>query len=803
MVHKQQAENGREWSPGARRPFSGFRALTTGLLFVTLQACGGGSDAGGGFGGNPGSEGSGGSGTAELSLDSISFSPSQAAAGDLIHVMDAVKNSGALGASNFQVGIYLSADGFITTADTLIGSRSIGVLAPNSVSNGSGFMSVPQSTAEGNWYVGALVDPGGAVPEANESNNSMAAQQQLSVSSTPAPDLTPTQVTFDTTVLEAGQSLGVTDTVQNVGVGAAGGFQVGIYLSADSNITATDVLLGLRSVPSLAPSEASFLNSQLTVPANTPAGVWNIGALADVYGAQTESDEFNNALLATGSLTVTQPPLPDLRMVSLDFSPAQLDAGQSMLINESVTNQGLVAAGPFRVGIFLSLDPEITTSDALLGFRALGGLSVGETSPVSAPLVVPATVGTGTFYVGAIADHQGTLIEEDEDNNSILALGTVEIFVPPLPDLAVTAVSFDPTVAQLGASITVVERVVNNGTADAGSFRVSAYLSIDPSVTTSDILLGSRTISALALGAQSDSVNVYPLPNGIGNASYTLGVIADDLQAIQEPNEANNRLIAPGLLDVAGSVEAQADLVVELLTGGPTQIEEGGQLSVQSTIRNEGDLSAGLFKVHFYLSVDDVMEVTDYLVGVRTITGLAIGGGSAQSFFYNLDPAIPLGEYHFGALCDATSLVVESDEGNNSYVIPGMIEVYVPPPPAPDLKINSIAVDKSSLVIETDLQFSHTVRNVGNLDAGASHVDYYMSQDNEITSADILVGTSLPIPGLAIDAESQGAATITLPPEVTVGLWYVGGIVVVDSGPLDSNPANDSAFQAATIEVTF
>ena len=775
----------------------------TGLLFVTLPACGGSSDSGGGFGASPGSTGNGGTGTAELSFLSTSFSPSQAAAGEVIHVLDSVKNLGTGSASNFQVGVYLSPDGFITTADILIGSRSIGLLAPDAVSNGSGFMTIPIDTPEGNWYVGALVDPIGVVEENDEGDNSMVAPQQLSVSSAPAPDIVPTQVTFDTTILEAGQSLGITDTVQNVGVGEATSFQVGIYLSSDSNITATDVLLGLRTVSALQPTEASFMSSQLTVPANTPSGEWNIGALVDVFGAQNESDEFNNALLAAGTLNVTQPPSPDLRMVSLEFSPSQLDAGQSMLISESVTNQGLVDAGPFRVAVYLSLDPDITTDDTLLGFRALGGLNVGETSPISAPLVVPATIGSGTFYVGAIADHEGVLIEEDEDNNDILALGTVEIFVPPLPDLKVTAVSFDPTIIQIGEDVTVVERVVNSGTAPAGSFRVTAYLSADPTVTTSDIELGSRVISSLAVGEQSDSVNVYPLPNGIGNASFTLGVIADDLQALVEPSESNNLLVAPGLLDVTGSVEAQPDLIVEFLTGGPTQIEEGGTLFVQSTVRNQGELSAGLFKVHFYLSVDDVIETTDFLVGQRTVAGLAIGGGSAQAFQYNLSPGIPLGNYHFGALCDATGLVIESDEGNNAFAIPGMIEVYIPPPPAPDLKLQSISVDKSILAIGTDLQFSHVVKNVGDLDAGTCHVDYYMSTDDEITTADIWVGSSLPIPSLAIDAESPGSTTITLPPEVIVAVWHVGGIVVADSGPADPNPDNDTAVQSSTVEVTF
>jgi subtilase family serine protease len=800
MCNERQAGNSDLQRPGNGLPAKVIRFLTTGLLFAILPACGSGGDNGG-FGGNPNA--GGGTGNAELSTSSFNFSPSQVSPGDVITVLDQVLNTGSGTASNFQVGYYLSSDAVISTADTLIGSRPVGVLVPNASSNGSGLMTVPSSLPEGDWFVGSVVDVSNTVTESNEGDNMQAALQVLQVSSVPAPDLVPTQVTFDSSSVLAGQSIGITDTVQNIGVGDSTSFQVGIYLSQDAEITSGDVLLGLRSVPALAPSESSFLSAPLTVPANTAAGSWMIGVLVDVNGVQVETDEFNNSLVATGVLNVTQPPRPDLRMVSLSFSPAQLDAGQSLTISESVVNQGLVDAGAFRVGVFISEDAEITTADTLLGFRALGGLLIGEQSPVSAPLVVPASLGSGEFYVGAIVDHEDDVLESDEENNSILALGTVLLFVPPLPDLATVAVSFSPSVAQSGDTITVVERIRNDGNAAATNFRVATYLSTNASISTSDVLLGSRMVTSLAVGAENDSLNAYPLPPGLGSGSYTLGVIVDDLMIVQEPDEGNNLLAAPGLIDITGSAEAMPDLIVELLTGGPASIEEGGQLSVQSTIRNQGDLSAGLFKVDFYLSTDDIMEATDHLVGTRTISSLAIGGGSAQSFPYTLDLAVPLGSYHFGAICDATSVIPESDEGNNSFVIPGLIEVFVPPPPAPDLSVTAVATDITSLVIETAITFNYTIKNLGNLDAGAAHVDFYFSSDTTIDNTDILVGASLVIPSLAIDAESPGSVQITIPAAVTVATWSVGAIVVIDSGPVDSNTSNDARVAASTVDVTF
>ena len=462
-------------------------------------------------------------------MTSLTFSPSQANVGETIHVVDVVHNSGGNTATDFQVEIYLSTDASVDTSDTLIGLRSVGTLASAQSSTGGGFLTIPMTLNEGEWFVGCIVDTLGTVEESNEGDNAAVAVQSLSVTSVPAPDLVPTEVTFDTSTVEAGQMIGVTDRIENIGVASASSFQVGIYLSEDAEITTGDVLLGVRSVTSLDPGQISFLAAPLTVPLNMDAGLKYVGVVADMGGTQHESDEFNNSLAATGTLMVTSPPRPDLRMVSLAFSPTQLDAGQSVTISESVLNQGLEVAGPFRVGVFLSTDDEITSADTLLGFRSLGGLNVGEDSMVSAPLVVPASVGAGTFFVGAIADYEQLLVESDEDNNTILALGTLQLNVPPLPDLKTVAVAFSPNVAENGDSITVIERVKNSGSSTAVNFRVGTYLSNNPSVTTNDLLLGSRVISSLAPNAEDEALSLYIVPNGIGAGSWTVGVIVDDL----------------------------------------------------------------------------------------------------------------------------------------------------------------------------------------------------------------------------------------------------------------------------------
>lgn len=75
--------------------------------------------------------------------------------------------------SSFRVGIYVSTDATITTADTLIGSYSVASLAGFASATTSTSATIPTSLAPGTYYLGVIVDDQNAVTEFNEGNNSL------------------------------------------------------------------------------------------------------------------------------------------------------------------------------------------------------------------------------------------------------------------------------------------------------------------------------------------------------------------------------------------------------------------------------------------------------------------------------------------------------------------------------------------------------------------------------------------------------------------------------------------------------
>src|SRR5262249_41192759 len=80
----------------------------------------------------------------------------------------------------------------------------------------------------------------------------------------------------------AGGSFSVTDTVQNIGVAAAGASTTQYYLSLDVfRNTADKRLMGSRSVPSLPPGATSTGSVTVTVPGSTASGTYYVLACAD------------------------------------------------------------------------------------------------------------------------------------------------------------------------------------------------------------------------------------------------------------------------------------------------------------------------------------------------------------------------------------------------------------------------------------------------------------------------------------------------------------------------------------------
>ncbi|HEY5974087.1 MAG TPA: CARDB domain-containing protein, partial [Geobacteraceae bacterium] len=112
---------------------------------------------------------------ADLEVTAVS-GPATAKSGQPITIADTVwarPEAGAAPASYLQV--FLSTDSQCNVFDTSLGGHAVAVLAAGESRTGSTQVTVPVSP--GSYYYCALVDPAGAVPEENETNNTLVGNQ--------------------------------------------------------------------------------------------------------------------------------------------------------------------------------------------------------------------------------------------------------------------------------------------------------------------------------------------------------------------------------------------------------------------------------------------------------------------------------------------------------------------------------------------------------------------------------------------------------------------------------------------------
>lgn len=197
--------------------------------------------------------------------------------------------------------------------------------------------------------------------------------------------------------------------ITNQGTLSAPQSQVKVWLSNDSTLDGTDVLLGTQTALGLGPGMSYVGSVTATVPANTPPGVRYVIAQADSANQIAESNENNNT--GFNAFQVDSPPAPtDLVATSIDISPAgQITEGTDVTITGVITNAGGTTSGPFNWT--LSVNANLVDSGRPASL-APGG-QIGS-STISWTGKLP----EGSPRIDLIVDTAFEVAESDEGNNS-------------------------------------------------------------------------------------------------------------------------------------------------------------------------------------------------------------------------------------------------------------------------------------------------------------------------------------------------------------------------------------------------
>lgn len=516
--------------------------------------------------------------------------------------------------------------------------------------------------------------------------------------------------------------------------------------------------------------------------------------LQNIYHLKLNVSDQQGVLISNKFFDLTVAPQVDLVMTNVSTTATFMPLGNIATVSTTVKNQGAVATTTATtIGIYLSSDGTITTGDTLIGTRTVPGLVAGESSAGTTTVTIPASLITGTYYLGAIADKYNQQLEMVETNN---ALTGVAIPVRPDVDLVMTKISAPwlPYDGDTRASYTIKNQGGSQTPRTNGSMpMIGIYLSTDAIITTADTIIGYGSIPQPGLEAgQSFTGDAYVQipPSLVPGSTYYLGAIADQTDIVDESDETNNALTGAAM-----TVVRDVDLM-PTAGSGPATIATGVWYPnlVSVTVKNQGTTpSLDFINATMYLSKDATITNADYWFGQSQIGRMAPGASSTVMFSgaaaYNLAP----GTYYLGAIFDDTNVQVESNETNNVWT-GAPVTVYI----GADLVMTAVSTTATNLPLNGGITVSTTVKNQGTAQTwtASNYVGIYLSTDPIITTADTMIGGSYTGP-LAAGASLTTNIGTAIPGNLPPGSYYLGAIADYANSEPESNETNNAITGAA------
>ena len=451
-----------------------------------------------------------------------------------------------------------------------------------------------------------------------------------------------------------------------------------VYVEPAGNSDPSNVVsLGSFAEPVGGPLDAgaSYTAYQnLTLP-SMPAGNYDLIFTTDQSASGSANPQAVTDLADASTsvpITVSEPNV-DLVMTNATVSsPLVVGDNGPVSVSWTVQNNGSDPANnSWSDAIYLSTSQELDSSATLLTTMPAhqGPLGPGQSYTFSFSGNGFPNTPTGTMYILFEADYDNTQ-GEINPTNSVFPV-KVLLTSPGDVDLGVTATA--PAQATVGGNIPVQWTVTNSGAAAAnGQWQDSVYLSNQPSVNASSILLDSQqNQEPLAPGAsytQTDNVNLPTIPvNQLGTGSYYIVVVT---------NADNGQAVSPTDTDLTASSAIQlsypnVDLTVTS-PSAPTTATAGSSIQLSYTVENKGSdpTTNSNWTDAVYLSTSPTVNPYATLLGTfNSVYGLGANASYTENPSVTL-PATASGNLYLVFVADQNGAALEPDTSNDFAAVP-------------------------------------------------------------------------------------------------------------------------------------
>ncbi len=636
-----------------------------------------------------------------------------------------VDNVGTGNGGNSAVRLYRSLDDKVDNQDTQLATANLNGINPGQ--NRTADVQVNFGSTPGKYKLLIVADATAQVPEVNEANNVVVKDLKILA---PA-DLLPKAQKLSIATVGAGAALTVSWTDANEGDDTPTGFQDGIYLSLDGQVSSGDVQLGSVNSAALAAGASANRQLQVTIPVSVAPGKYKLLVYVDRTTAVAETSESNN--VSAVDLEVTAPNLPDLKTTNAEVLGATttIQVGVDFDVQAIEQNTGLADAGNFQGTWYLSNDNTLSSNDTPLLSQARSGIGAGKQVTATAKLRLPTGTTSGTRFLIYRVDSGGAVAESSESNNLSNA---AQITAQARPDLVITALQLSPNFGSSGTNVQVSMTVANIGGANSDNFQIRAVysgnnLTIEPDA---DIYVGQTSNQNGLNAGQTRQVQInFQLPNTAAGTQVGVGAFVDSGGAILESAENNNT--AGATFSTAGANDSKPNLFFQAAQVNDETTTSGQTINFSTNWRNLGSQATGSWNARVVFAKSP--GVLDGAIEVASSVQPTILAGATQNKTWqvtvptNLNPSLR----YLTVIGDHDAKIDEGIETDNM----GWVALTITP--LPNLVVVSVKASTTTPTVGDTVDIEVVVSNAGAAAVNKAAFVIRRSNNGNITQNDTLL----------------------------------------------------------------
>ena len=559
----------------------------------------------------------------DLQITSISISPTQIQTGGSgsFNITYTIKNDGsATPCCSQTTGIYLSStvDGTnkFLFADAPIAKSSLTSGASVSRTVGG---TLPADVSPGDYYIVAYADYNNSISgESNEDNN----KKSVNISafkfqvSTATISVTPTTVSLGQAATGSGSITGAgTGTVSFVWEYKKPGQSSWIPYGNAVNITMSNNTATIPSIPLIPPFDAP-----------------------GTYTFQVRTTSPNQITSGTKTVTVPEPPKPDLTVTIVSLDKTNVQAGGSVNVTYTLKNEGPAAStGTSLTGIYLGTT-QYATTNYLSEVPTESINSLNGTLTKTQGVIIPENTPPGDYFIVVFADYKYAVNEGANENDNIKGTA-VSVFKFQVSS---ATISISPTTVSLGQLAIGSGSIIGAGTGTVSYFweyKKPGQSFWTPYGNAVNITMNNNT-------ATIPSIPLIPPFDVPGTYTFQVRTTSPN-QIISDPKT------------VTVPEPPRPNLTVSIVSLDKASTQAGGSINVTYTLKNEGPAaSTGTSLTGIYLGTDQYATTT-YLGEVPTENINSVNGTLTITYGVIIPENTPPGDYYIVVFADYKDKVEE------------------------------------------------------------------------------------------------------------------------------------------------